>query len=401
MRKLVVFALLAVADAQGASAQLDSTGPRRLPKPTGQYKIANQRFVWTDSTRPEIGDEGPRPERRAIAVRIWYPTSATGQASGPYVPFLEAYQAAGSIGPRTAGLLRSVVGSSLREGPVAPAAGRLPVILFSPGNGEMEFMYTALAEELASHGYGFVLLMHPGVSDVALEGGRVLRRYARLFDPKPTGWEASLPTTMPANLKRALYDTMYTEAASYLTADVAFAIDQLARLNAPGSGQFAGHLDLNRMAATGHSYGGNIAVEACYRLILIKACAQFDGGAFGPVRDSGLTKPYMLIRPALINDGFPRGVAQNQIIGSLKSDGFEVNIEGAVHRSFMDAHIISPAGRGEAMPPERVLQISSAYLRAFLDAYLEGKPSGLLATSPSPYREVYLRVLRSDSRLRR
>ncbi|NIR37746.1 MAG: carboxylic ester hydrolase, partial [Actinobacteria bacterium] len=59
-------------------------------------------------------------------------------------------------------------------------------------------------------------------------------------------------------------------------------IDQLERLDAGAEGgDFAGRVDLARVATFGHSYGGNVAVEACARDARVKACLNADGGAFG------------------------------------------------------------------------------------------------------------------------
>lgn len=129
-------------------------------------------------------------------------------------------------------------------------------------------------EELSSHGYVTVVISHPGVADAVYPDGRVLRRYPRLFDPKPEGWNRELDSNAAIGLTRAVYDRYYDEAAAYLAADVSFVIDRLEALNAsrdtPG---WAGWLDLGRIATLGHSYGGNVAVEAgarrCWHLRVI------------------------------------------------------------------------------------------------------------------------------------
>jgi predicted dienelactone hydrolase len=277
-----------------------------LPTPTGSHPVGARRFHWVDAQRPELSPHvASRP--RELLVRVWYPAATRNGVPEPYLPQLETYRDSGCIGPRTAGVAPRVRHAALRDAPPARGTARHPVVVFSTGNGEMEYMYTALMEELASHGFITVLVPHPGIADVVYPDGRVLHRYRRMFDPKPDGWEASLPATLPATLKRAMYDTMYTESAGYLAADIRFVLDQLERMDRTPGDPLGGRIDLSRVATSGHSHGGLIAVEAAATDPRVKACFQLDGAAFGPVRERGLTKPHLLIRPAFDNDGTPRG----------------------------------------------------------------------------------------------
>lgn len=375
------------------AAQANGVAPAPLPNPTGPHRVGVRRLHWTDTSRRELGTTAGEP--RALVVRVWYPTTDATGTIDEYLPSLGLYRAAGSVGPRTAERLAAVRSASLLDASLAPGA-RHPIVIFSPGNGEMEHVYTSLAQEFASHGYLFALVVHTGVSDVVYPDGRSLRRYARLYDPKPAGSDAALPPNGLVNLRRALYDTLYTEAAQYLRADISFIIDRFAQEDASAASPFRGRLDLARIATFGHSYGGNIAVEACARDARVKACLQTDGGAFGPVRDEGLSKPYMILRPAFINDGPPRGLAQSQLLGTLRSGGYEINVEGATHRSFMDAHFIDPSTRGDAIAAERVLAITSAYARAFLGKHLRDRDSALLIRRSPEFPEVHLRTVGFD-----
>jgi pimeloyl-ACP methyl ester carboxylesterase len=65
-------------------------------------------------------------------------------------------------------------------------------------------------------------------------------------------------------------------------ADLRFVLDRLFRLNGASGNdsQFAGRLDLKRVAAVGHSAGGSDAVPACQLDQRIKACVSEDGGGF-------------------------------------------------------------------------------------------------------------------------
>lgn len=390
--------LVAWALPSGAWASADRVAaPIELPSPTGPMAVGTRVFHWIDHQREEIGTEDPS-DQREVVVQLWYPgVIEPGAATAPYVHQAAVYRAHGMFDDEDVALVARVHHYSVLDAPPSPHGGRFPIVVFSTGKGEMAFMYTSLAEELASHGYLIAVISHPGVADVAYPDGHVLRRYARLFDPKPEGWDEGLKERNPLiAFQRAVYDGYYRESSAYLEQDVAFVIDRLAALDqGADGGALAGRLDLDRLATMGHSHGGNIAVEACARDPRVRACVDLDGAGFGWVREEGLEKPLMLIRPAYQNDGWPRGLAQEQLLGSMRADGYEVNVEGAEHRSFMDARFLFPESQRTATGPRRVLEITSAYTRAFFARYLEGSESPLLHGPASAYPEVSLRILRN------
>jgi predicted dienelactone hydrolase len=366
-----------------------------LPEPTGPYGVGTRLFHWVDPPRPEIGTP-EESDVRELMVAVSYPADVlAGSTPAPYEPRAEVYRSHDLFDDEDLEVVAATSRHAVSDAPVAAGPKRYPILVLSTGNGEMAFMYTALAEELASHGFVIAVLSHPGVASVAYPDGRVLRRYPRLYNPKPEGWDSLLSDDSPLALRRAIYDGYYREARAYLAADVSFVIDQLAALDAGASeALFQGRIDLERVGTIGHSYGGNVAVEACARDPRVKACTVLDGGAFGPIRDEGLERPLMLFRPAFLSDGTPLRVAQAQLIGSVKADAYEVNILGAEHRSFMDSRFLFPENRLTPTGPGRVLAITSAYMRAFFDRHMYGMESVLLDGPSLAFPDVYLRILR-------
>ena len=83
------------------------------------------------------------------------------------------------------------------------------------------------------------------------------------------------------------------------------------------------------------------------------------------------------------------------MFGSLKADGYDVNIAGAEHRSFMDAHFLNPGSRSTPAEPARVLSIVSSYGRAFLGVYLRQHSSPLLEGPSSSFPDVHLRIFKN------
>ena len=80
--------------------------------------------------------------------------------------------------------------------------------------------------------------------------------------------------------------------------DITFVMDELSRTNP--SAPFSGHLDLSRVGAFGHSFGGIAAARACQKDPRFKACLNEDGSiARQPylldTRGWGMDQAFMLI----------------------------------------------------------------------------------------------------------
>lgn len=94
--------------------------------------------------------------------------------------------------------------------PVSRSAGRLPVVLFSPGFGAPRSVGTTVIEDLASRGYVVVSVDHTHeAAQVEFPGGRLARS---TFPPQPT------------------QDAM-NKALEVRVADTRFVLDQLTRLD--------------------------------------------------------------------------------------------------------------------------------------------------------------------------
>ncbi|HMD34825.1 MAG TPA: hypothetical protein VKH42_07650, partial [Vicinamibacterales bacterium] len=143
------------------AAQAPATGePFALPAPTGPSRVGTTRWVVVDETREETFEPG---RRREIDVIAWYPTSASAGTSAPYLR-------QGLAGVRSFGAqfrnanafdaLEAVRTHAFVDAPVA-GRGRLPLLLFSHGYTAPSDGYTALAEDLASHGFVVVSIVHP------------------------------------------------------------------------------------------------------------------------------------------------------------------------------------------------------------------------------------------------
>jgi dienelactone hydrolase len=172
-------------------------------------------------------------------------------------------------------------------------------------------------------------------------------------------------------------------------------LDQLAKPGLDGN-RFARRVDMGRVGAFGHSFGGAAALQAAKDDRRISAAIDLDGTLYGAVAHTGLAKPVMLIKhwPEII--GRPPG-REAIVDGATVRDGrpgYLLFLQGSTHETFSDypavlAHLgASMPDRRASINPTRALIVLNAYIGAFFQQYLQDKPAPLLA-GPSPeYPEV-------------
>jgi hypothetical protein len=147
-----------------------------LPGPTGPYPVATTTWRLTDRARTEtFGAEG---DVRQVEVLAWYPATPGGGAIAPYLRegLAEVRAFAKLFGAETAfDRLEGVRTHADLDARPAPAPAGFPVLLFSHGYTGVPSSYTALLEDLASHGYAVLSIVHPYEATAAtLAGGRVV-----------------------------------------------------------------------------------------------------------------------------------------------------------------------------------------------------------------------------------
>src|SRR3954469_3363556 len=141
--------LVAIAGTAILAAVQPDTGAE-WPPATGRFPVGTTSWVVTDHARRDpVSPDRPR-EVRVIA---WYPSSAV--KDGRRAPYLRE-------GPREASGsgLSDVFGDALLDVPPAGRA-KLPVLVFSHGYRAAPSSYTLLLEDLASHGYIVISVVHP------------------------------------------------------------------------------------------------------------------------------------------------------------------------------------------------------------------------------------------------
>ncbi len=348
----MVAALTVVA---GPAPVAADAGSVTLPRPTGPYPVGRDdlHLVDGDRTDPWVPD-GPRH----LMVSVWYP-AATGR--GPHVAYASALESSMFVelfdvrGAEPDALTR--VRTHARAGvPVLRSAGRLPLVLLSPGFGTPRWLQTAIAEDLASRGYVVAGVDHTyEAAAITFPDGRVIGCVLCARADKD-----------PAAIVRSRAE------------DLSFVLDRL--LGSPRRWP----VDPGRVAVAGHSLGGAAAAA------VMLADARFDAGinmdgTFHHDVTRELDRPFLMMGAASHADpSWPATWAH------LTGWRRWLEVAQVEHFSFSDAAAFGPL-IGEPVQPlagDRVIEIIRAYDRAFLDRHLRARPRPLL-DGPSPrYPEV-------------
>ena len=124
---------------------------------------------------------------------------------------------------------------------MAKSSRKWPILVFEPGAGVNAAFYSTFTEDLASHGYV-------------------------VFGIEPTGWVSTrFPDghTTPFSNKRSDDPAWFLGTAFPLwAADLRFTVDQIAGWNNDPKSLFFHRLDLTKIGAFGHSFGGGSSILA-------------------------------------------------------------------------------------------------------------------------------------------
>ena len=369
-----------------------------LPAPTGPHRVGRLALDLTDDKRRD--PYAWRESKRRLGVWVWYPASPPSSARpGAYLPGW--WRVLGPVWGFRPSRVR------VRAFPDAPAdseGGPFPVLVFSPSGNPPHF-YTALFEELASHGYVVAGISHTyeTIPISAFPNGGV-----RLLNPKSLAGAFSIPGKRP-------YAEDLRERAGLIdmkAADIRFVVGECAALN-EGHEILARQLDLSRLGVLGHSFGGAAAAEACRLDDRIRAGASIDGGLWKAPADVAAAGPFLQLfgehseyvlpcEEAVRRKYFATAeycaadrettVGAWQALHERGRPGASVLVVGAGHASFIDWPMlplwrVSMARRGFGTPaPGVVWRVASDYLLDFFGEHLCGRTGSLLAGESSDDR---------------
>ncbi|MFI0712230.1 alpha/beta hydrolase family protein [Streptomyces inhibens] len=364
-----------VAQAPHQAAALDvppAPGQLTLPAPTGRYRVGTVDLHLRDSSRMDPWIPG---QQRELMVSLWYPATHTGHYPAAQLPVSQQVLPGGVTLPTTAGHTGA---------PVDRRAGKLPVVLYSPGLHGHRGQSTALVQDLASRGYLVVTIDHTHDSgDVVFPGGR---------------HEVNL---MPPGSK-----SRHTIAIR--AADTHFVIDQLGKI-ARGHNPDVEHKPLphglTQAASTKHigmfgaSLGGGSVAAAMHADSRIDAGVNLDGQLFGSSVDKPLDRPFMLFSSEHHNRNSDRSWAR--FWKHLHGERLDLKLRGSGHNSFVDHQVLFPQAPGAfgltppqlaqilgTIDPNRSIEVQRTYLAAFFDKHLRHRHSHLLDGPSHHYPEI-------------
>jgi predicted dienelactone hydrolase len=364
-------------------------GPGRtpyLPEPTGPCPAGTTSVHLTDTSRPDPWAAGTAA--RELMVSLWYPAEPSERPRARYMTPAESELQLTSRG--ITGVPPDVL-STVRTNATAGAtpAGiprSLPLVVLSPGFTNSRSMLTALAEDLASHGYVVAGIDHTYESlATAFPDGRVTTCLAREARRRDEGFKEKL--------------------VAGRAADVSFVLGELT--GAHPAWPDARLIDPSRMAMAGHSAGGAAAIAAMLADTRIRAGIDMDGATRASIPDRGLSRPFLFLGKqsnytpgsgGAVTPGTRDWKVLRGAVTTWERDwelltGWKrwLVVAGAVHASFTDLALLADQTGldiGAGLSGVRSLDITRAYVRAFFDQHLRGTPQSLL-DQPSPrYPEV-------------
>src|SRR6202035_968987 len=151
-----------------------------LPEPSGPCPVGTTSLWLTDASRPDPW--AAAVTARELMISLWYPAATPGGQRARYMtPAESELQLAGrgltGLPPDT---LAAVETSAVSDAPPAGQQRSLPLVVLSPGFTSSRSTLTALAEDLASHGYVVAGIDHTYESyATAFPDGRVTTCLAR------------------------------------------------------------------------------------------------------------------------------------------------------------------------------------------------------------------------------
>jgi predicted dienelactone hydrolase len=409
MIKLVIVAIAMVVGSMTAAAQ--TPVPFELPPPTGKARVGTTRWVVTDPQRPETFAPG---RQREVEVLAWYPTNATTGETAPYVRSgmeeVLSFARLAKLGDAYEGLA-AVKTHAIIDAPPASSPSRFPVVIFSHGYTGFPSSHTSLAEDLASHGFAVLHVVHPFEAAARLSDGT----FVTFTDEKNAmrspindvlnEWKAEGATmekvvaaTDDAEREKLLRGYLATlkhtdQVVRRWVDDVKLVLDRLPK---DGSGAaLAERLDLTRLGAAGHSMGGVMAGQFCVEDRRCKAGLNLDGiPQYGTMIDAKMPAPFMMVYSARPG----RAGASDYIYSRAASKYYRADVADTLHVDFSEMNFwggpLRQRGAFGKIAPERAAELTRLLVREFFSQELLGRKSLLLSGDSQPITGLTVRELR-------
>ncbi|QWU16221.1 Platelet-activating factor acetylhydrolase, isoform II [Paenibacillus sophorae] len=274
----------------------------KLPKVTGEYKVATATYTYTDNSRIEaFTDTG---KHRFVNVEFWYPQHADGT---------------------------------------------YPLLVFSHGAYGIKSSNTSTYTELASHGYVVVSIDHP---------------YHSFYTAAADGTKAMINSEYYREVSNANKEGIYTVEELYgliqkwmklRTDDMNFVIDTILEKSKSDSNPIYQHINTAKIGVFGHSMGGAASVWLGRERDDVHAVVNIDAPLFSELSYDEDTddlvatnKTYTTPLLNIYSDDVWRQLDNNSTYAANKaadrnfSEVYTVHFQGAKHLSLTDLPLFSP-----------------------------------------------------------
>ena len=368
-----------------------------LPAPTGKSAVGTTRWVVTDASREEMFAPG---RKRDVEVVAWYPAAAPSPQPAPYIrdgmEEVLSFARLAKLGDAFDGLAFVKTHATLDAAP-ASFRGRFPVILFQHGYTGLPSSHTALMEDLASHGWAVLNLIHPyeatgamladgsvvtftdeknamrpGIMEVLNEWGPEGGTMERITAAADAAEKEKLMRGYLAALKNT------DQVVKRWTLDAKYAIDHLPATGAAGA--LAARLDLSRLGVAGHSMGGVAGAQLCVEDRRCKAALNLDGiPQYGTMIDARMPAPLLMVYSGRAG----RVGASDIIYQRSASKYYRVDVKDTLHLDFTDMNYwggpLRQRGAFGKIDPARAASITRTVVREFFGQEILKQPSAFLS----------------------
>jgi predicted dienelactone hydrolase len=229
-----------------------------LPQPSGKWQVGTQDLTW----------DAPARSQTDIIAKVWYPTNDRSDKSSRYID-----RAGRVFSDATATnlsyklifwLLRRVTTSpaTINAIPIDRPDG-LPIILFSPEFGGINYLGTFYALEFASNGFIVVGINHPNsnVGTMCADGSQIK---FESFDPSIFN--------EPVKLEQYIGRVMQAQGHN-----ISAIINKVIQMNSVPNSLFYQRINNSKIFAAGHSVGGAASFVACGQDRRISKAVDLDG----------------------------------------------------------------------------------------------------------------------------
>jgi len=323
-----------------------------LPAPTGDRPVGSTAVYLKDTSRPDPWV--PSVPYRELMVTLFYPAASAKGTKTQYVtPAESAALLTGSGLDVPSDTLAKMVTNSVAD--ARPAGRGLPLIVLSPGYTKPRATLSALAEDLASHGYVVAVVGHT---------------YENAGQSFPDGHFAGC-ASCEVPRQSAFWQKLELGRAK----DVSFVLDSLTH------SKWASLIDSSRIGMAGHSMGGASTIPAMVADDRIKAGIDIDGKTELPLTAPGLSRPFMFVNHEQVPKCAPGNVEWERDYAQMTGWKRWVEVAGTQHASFTDVGLVGDefgVDFGAKGAAARAQEITRTYVNAFFDQHLRGEARPVL-----------------------